>query len=70
MVDEIIELKVSLRLHCFDVLTTICCLLATLLSLHSEKDETRFLSAEERNDEKVLTVLDSLPVHTIGYPLL
>ncbi|XP_048500072.1 serine/threonine-protein kinase ATM isoform X3 [Beta vulgaris subsp. vulgaris] len=54
LVDEIIELKVSLRLHCFDVLTTICCLLATLLSLHSEKDETRFLSAEERNDEKNL----------------
>ncbi|XP_056686258.1 serine/threonine-protein kinase ATM isoform X2 [Spinacia oleracea] len=58
LVDEILELKVSLRLPCVDVLTTVCCLLATLRC--NGKDEDGFLSLKERSDEKSLMPLGDL----------
>uniref|UniRef100_A0A803L8L9 non-specific serine/threonine protein kinase n=1 Tax=Chenopodium quinoa TaxID=63459 RepID=A0A803L8L9_CHEQI len=61
LVDEILELKLSLRLPCVDVLTTICCLLATLLYWRSNgKDEDGIQSMKERFDEKSLLPLGDL----------
>jgi len=54
LMDEMIELKVGLRLHCFDDLASICCLVSTLLSLHyNGKDKDGSLSFNQRDAEQV-----------------
>ncbi|XP_021718930.1 serine/threonine-protein kinase ATM-like isoform X2 [Chenopodium quinoa] len=71
LVDEILELKLSLRLPCVDVLTTICCLLATLLYWRCNgKDEDGFQSMKERFDEKSLLPLGDLLIKVAESNLL
>lgn len=61
LMDEMIQLKVGLRLHCFDDLASICCLVSTLLSLHcNEKDKDGSLSFNKIDAEQSLANLGDL----------
>lgn len=56
--DEVVELKLSLKLNCFNALSTACCLLKSLISLRCNgKDEDGLLSTKERSNEKVLFLI-------------
>ncbi|GAB4845684.1 hypothetical protein Ancab_039087 [Ancistrocladus abbreviatus] len=58
---EMVELRMSLRLNCSEVLTPICCLLRTLLTLHSmQKEENDCLSSRERDIGQILVSLGDL----------
>ncbi|CAO2819072.1 unnamed protein product [Amaranthus hypochondriacus] len=59
--DEVVELKLSLKLNCFNALSTACCLLKSLISLRCNgKDEDGLLSTKERSNEKSLMPLGDL----------
>ncbi|KAJ8427338.1 hypothetical protein Cgig2_030603 [Carnegiea gigantea] len=61
LMDEMIQLKVGLRLHCSDDLASICCLVSTLLSLHcNEKDKDGSLSFNKIDAEQSLANLGDL----------
>ncbi|KAL8141962.1 hypothetical protein V2J09_014994 [Rumex salicifolius] len=61
LMNEMIDLKMSLKLQCFDVLAAICCLLRSLLQLcNAVSDGCEDLSLMERDSVKSLEFLGDL----------